>query len=256
MNSEFWKKIWQFKLSKFVLLFLAFVFVVLLFDNLIMPWYVRLGEEYELPDVVTMQIDEARKILEENGFGVVIADSVYDENFDPGTVVEQNPAAFSKVKRGRHVYLTVSIGEKPITMPNLFFKSPREAELILKANGLELGALYYEYSDLALENVVIGQSYPQGQPVKKGTRIDLTISLGPFPQKKLMPDLVGKSLSLAKRQLQLLGIKDIQIEYETREDILPETILGQSVKAGTPVEKVQSVKLKVSRLPMNQSREE
>ncbi|MHB2149000.1 PASTA domain-containing protein [Calditrichota bacterium LG25] len=256
MDSEFLTKIFRFKITKFILAFFAFVFIVLLFDNLIMPWYVRLGEEFELPDVVTMKIDEAKKNLEEKGFGVVIADSVYDEHFEPGTVVEQNPAAYSKVKKGRHVYLTISIGEKPITMPNLFFKSPREAELILKANGLELGAMYYEYSDLALENVVIGQSYPQGQPVKKGTKIDLTISLGPYPQQKVMPDVAGKSLNMAKRQLQLLGIKDIQIEYQTRDDVLPETVLSQSVKSGTPIENVQSVKLVVSKLPMNQNREE
>lgn len=256
MDSEFLLKLLRFKITKFVLAFIAFVFIVMLFDKVIMPWYVRLGEEYELPDVVSMKVDEAKKLLEEKGFGAVIADSVYDENFEPGTVVEQNPAAFSKVKKGRHVYLTISIGEKPITMPNLFFKSPREAELILKANGLQLGSLYYEYSDLALENVVIGQSFPQGQPVKKGTRIDLTISLGPFPQKKLMPDLTGKSLNMAKRQLQLLGVQNIRIEYETREDILPETILSQSVKAGTPIEQVKEVILRVSKLPMNQNSEE
>ncbi len=253
MDAEFWLKLWRFKLTKFVLAFVAFGFIVLLFDKVIMPWYVRLGDEYELPDVVSMKVDEAQKLLQEKGFGVVIADSVYDENFEPETVVEQNPAAFSKVKEGRHVYLTVSIGEKPITMPNLFFKSPREAELILKANGLQLGSLYYEYSDLALENVVIGQSFPQGQPVKKGSRIDLTISLGPFPQKKLMPDVVGKSLNMAKRQLQLLGVRNIRIEYETRDDILPETVLSQSVKAGTSIEQVKAVTLRVSKLPLNQN---
>ncbi len=252
MDKAFWVKIRSSKLSILGLILISFVVVILLFDKVIMPWYVRLGDESELPDVVTMKVEEAKKVLQEKGFGVVIADSVYDENFEPGTVVEQNPVPFSKVKKGRHVYLTISIGEKPIKMPNLFFKSPREAELILKANGLKLGSIYYEYSDLALENVVIGQSFPQGQPVKKGTKIDLTISLGPFPQKKLMPDLVGKSLSMAKRQLQLLGITNVIYEYETRQDILPETIINQSVKPGTPVKEIKSLKLVISRLPVKQ----
>jgi serine/threonine-protein kinase len=252
MNDSGFKRILHFKITKLVLAFIAFVLIVLLFDNVIMPWYVRLGEEYELPDVVSMTVEQARDTLNKAGFQLVVKDSVYDENFAPGTITEQMPTAYSKVKKGRHVYVTVSIGEKPIIMPNLFFKSPREAELILKSKGLKLGNKYYEYSDLALENVVIGQSFPQGQKVKPGTRIDLTISLGPMPKKKLVPDLVGKSLDAAKKQLQLLGVKNILVEYEYKEDILPETVLAQSVKAGTPVEKVQQIKLVVSQIPVKE----
>ncbi len=246
------QKLLKYKLVKLSLILFGFILLILLFDNVIMPWYVRLGEEYDLPDVVTLNVKDAQKKLKKAGFIPVIKDSVYDAHFSPGTVVEQMPPAYSRVKKGRHVYLTVSIGEKPIIMPNLFFKSPREAELILKSHGLKLGSLYYEYSDLALENVVIGQSYPQGQKVKYGTAIDLTISLGPFPEKKVIPDLVGKSLGVAKRKLQLLGVKNVQIDYEYREDILPETVIKQSVKAGTPVEKVEQIRLVVSQLPIKE----
>ncbi|NOX90611.1 MAG: PASTA domain-containing protein [Calditrichaeota bacterium] len=252
MNSDIFKRVFSLRITKYILGLLAFILIVLLFDKVIMPWYVRLGEEYELPDVVSMRFEEAKDSLEHAGFRVMISDSVYDQNYPPGTVIEQMPPAYSKVKEGRHVYLRVSIGEKPIIMPNLFFKSPREAELILKSNGLELGAMYYEYSDLALENVVIGQSYPQGQLVKRGTKIDLTISLGPFPKQKVVPGLVGKSLDVAKRQLQLLGVKTIRIEYEYRDNILPETVISQSVKAGTPIENVKEIKLVVSQLPIKE----
>ncbi len=252
MNSDAMKHLLHLKITKYLLAFLAFILIILLFNDVIMPWYVRLGQEYELPDVVSMKVNQARDTLKTAGFQLVIKDSVYDENYAPGIIAEQMPAAYSKVKKGRHVYVTISNGEKPIIMPNLFFKSPREAELILKANGLKTGNTYYKYSDLALENVVIGQSFPQGQKVKRGTTIDLTISLGPMPKKKVVPDIVGKSLDAAKKQLQLLGVKNIQIEYEYKENILPETVLAQSVKEGTPVEQVESIKLIVSQLPNNE----
>ena len=249
MNSNRFEKLWKLRIIRYLTALIAFILIVLLFNDVIMPWYVRLGQEYELPDVVSMPLEQAKDSLAKAGFQLVVKDSVYDENFAPGTITEQQPAAYSKVKKGRHVYVTVSIGEKPIIMPNLFFKSPREAELILKSKGLQLGNLYYEYSDLALQDVVIGQSFPQGQKVKPGTKIDLTISLGPMPKQKVMPDLVGKSLDAAKKQLQLLGVKNIQVEYEYKEDILPETVLSQSVKKGTPVDQIQSVRLTVSQLP-------
>jgi serine/threonine-protein kinase len=249
MDSNGLAKLWKLKIVRYLTGLVAFILIVLFFNDVIMPWYVRLGQEYELPDVVSMPVEQARDSLQKAGFQLVVKDSVYDVNFAPGTITEQQPAAYSKVKKGRHVYVTVSIGEKPIIMPNLFFKSPREAELILKAHRLQLGNLYYEYSDLALQDVVIGQSFPQGQKVKPGTKIDLTISLGPMPKQKVVPDLVGKSLDAAKTQLQLLGVKTIQVEYEYKEDILPETVIAQSVKKGTPIDQVQSIKLTVSQLP-------
>ncbi len=252
MDSSALQKLWSLRITRYVTAIVAFVLIVLLFNDLIMPWYVRLGQEYELPDVVSMPVDQARDSLARAGFQLMIKDSVYDENFPPGTITEQQPAAYSKVKKGRHVYVTVSIGEKPIIMPNLFFKSPREAELILKAHGLQLGNLYYEYSDLALQDVVIGQSFPQGQKVKPGTKIDLTVSLGPMPKQKVVPDLIGKSLDAAKKQLQLLGVKNIRVEYEFKENILPETVIGQDVKKGTPIDQVQSITLTVSQLPQKE----
>ncbi len=249
MSSKITAKLWKRKVVRYITGLVAFILIVLLFNDVVMPWYVRLGQEYELPDVVSMPVKQAKDSLKKAGFQLVIKDSVYDENFAPGTITEQQPSAYSKVKKGRHVYVTVSIGEKPIIMPNLFFKSPREAELILKSKGLQLGNLYYEYSDLALQDVVIGQSFPQGQKVKPGTKIDLTISLGPMPKKKVVPDLVGKSLDAAKKQLQLLGVKNIRVEYEYKENVLPETVLAQSIKKGTPINQVQSIKLTVSQLP-------
>jgi len=213
-----WKAMRLFRWSAYLA---GFILFVVLMDKVIMPWYVHLGDELEMPDVTELTVEDASRLLEEQGFSVVIADSVYDANYPKGTVVEQNPYPFSRVKKGRHVYLVVSIGKKPIIMPNLFYKSPRDAELILKSYGLELGSKNYEYNDFAVEGVVIGQSFPQGQKVKRGAKIDITISLGPFPTVKTIPELVGKSLNAAKKQLRTLGVRDIEVDYEERENILP-----------------------------------
>jgi beta-lactam-binding protein with PASTA domain len=233
--SGYWSR---FRNSKFfipvIVLFGLIVFVFFM-DLVAMPFYVRLGDETELPDVVEMNVPEATKSLQDQGFSVILADSVYDANYEKGIVVEQMPPPYSTVKTGRHVYLTVSIGEKPIIMPNLFYISPRDAELTLNSYGLELGSKFYEYDDASPEGVVIAQSYPQGQKVKLGTRINITISLGPFPERKTIPQLVGKSLEEARRQLQILGVTEITIDSEEKENILPQTVLKQSLQPGTPI---------------------
>ncbi len=227
---------------------ILFILFVILMDKLVMPWYVRLGDETELPDVVEMDLKDAQNKLESAGFIVVISDSVYDATMPEGTVVEQMPLPLTTVKTGRHVYLKVSIGEKPIIMPNLFYKSPRDAELILKSYGLPIASTLYEYNDISLEGVVISQSYPAGQQIKKGTPITITVSLGPFPKQPAIPDMVRKSLDAAKKQLRLLGVRRVQVRYEERDDILPETVLKQSLPKGTPISKDTAIELTVSKL--------
>ncbi len=235
-------------LYKMLFWFMILIIVVLVMDHLVMPAYVRFGQEVELPDVVEMSAENAKKTLENHGFHGVITDSVFDAHYDAGLIVEQMPPAFSTVKKGRHVYLTVSIGEKPIIMPNLFYISPRDAELTLQSYNLELGAKHYEYDDSSPEGVVISQSYPQGQKVKRGTRINITISLGPFPERRTVPQLVGKSLDEAKSQLKILGMDKINITYEERANILPKTILKQSIEPGTPVDEDREIELTVSEI--------
>ncbi len=248
-TPSFWQKLRSSLIFKFSIFIVGFLLFIILMDKVIMPMYVHLGDELEMPDVTEMTVEDAIGLLEQQGFIVIIADSIYDANYPKGTVIEQNPYPFSRVKKGRHVYLVVSIGKKPIMMPNLFYKSPRDAELILKSYGLKMGRKNYEYNDFAVEGVVIGQSYPQGQKVKRGTRIDITISLGPFPTVKTVPEVVGKSLSAAKKQLRTLGLRDIEVEYEERESILPETVLKQSIKSGTTIEEGMKILLTVSKLP-------
>jgi serine/threonine-protein kinase len=226
---------------------LFFIFTILM-DRLVMPWYVNLGHEIEMPDVIELSVDEASSVLNKHHFSIILADSVFDPNLAKGTIVEQNPYPFAVVKKGRNVYLTVSIGKKPIIMPSLFYKSPRDAELILISYELSLRNKLYEYNDAAVEGVVIGQSYPQGQNIKKGSEVDITISLGPFPKVRVIPDLVGKSLQSAKMQLESMGVNKILIEYEERDDLVPNTVLKQSLTKGMAVQPEMSIELLVSKI--------
>ncbi len=247
-DQSLWQKMRANLFFKIGMGLIALFVLILLFDKVIMPWYVRLGDEVELPDVVEMTVQQASDTLNTSGFIPLVVDSVYDANFPAGTVVEQNPPPYSVVKTGRHVYLTVSIGEKPIRVPNLFYKSPRDAQLLLESEGLQLGQKFYEYSEMSLAGVVISQSYPPGQIVKKGTPVDITISLGPLPKQKKVPDLVGKSLDAAKKQLKLLGVKNISVEYVDQENILPETVVWQSIASGTPIKDDMEIVLRVSKI--------
>jgi serine/threonine-protein kinase len=239
-----------FRQSRFYnLSILVFILILLtiLMDRLLMPLYVKLGEETEMPDVIEMHVDDARDLLTSRGFKVLVRDSMYDADHSENFVIEQNPYPYATVKEGRRVYLTISIGEKPIVMPNLFGVSPREAELILDSYGLNLNARNYVYSDIYHEGTVIGQSYPQGQEINAGSNIDITISLGKLKEDLIVPDLVGKSLHEARQRLRSMELDLGEIEYEERSNILPETVIRQSIPAGNSFDPGQTIDLTVSK---------
>jgi len=241
---EWVKETWW---SKLIVVFIAVIFFVILMDKIVMPLYVQLGDEVDLPDVIEMPVNEAQSLLIEQGFKVVIRDSLYDANHPVGIVIEQNPYPYAVVKEGRRVYVTVSIGEKPIVMPNLFGVSPREAELILDTHDLKLGSKNYYYSERYHEGTVMGQSYPQGQEIKSGSRIDIIISLGQLSEEAVVPDLIGKSLHEARERLRAVKLKIAEIEWEERDNILPETIISQSLPAGQKFSPEETISLVVSK---------
>jgi beta-lactam-binding protein with PASTA domain len=240
----------KFKTSSFykpTILIIILIVLTIIMDKIVMPFYIKLGEEIELLDVIDMNLEEAENTLKNNGFSVVVKDSLYDANHEVGTVIEQNPYPYAIVKKGRRVYLTISIGEKPIIMPNLFGVSPREAELILESNGLKLIAKNYGYHHIYSEGTVMQQSYPPGQELKPGSKIDIIISLGEFKEEKEVPELIGRSFHEAKELLKTIDLMLGEISFEEKSNILPETVIGQSLPSGTIFKSGDLIDLIVSR---------
>ena len=214
---------------------IGFLLFVLIMDSIVMPLYTKHGKEYELPDVTEKPLAEAVEILEKEGFRPIVHDSVFNENYPRGTVIRQNPMPYSVVKKGRRVYLVVSRGTRPILVPDLVGKTPQDAEFILKESFLKTGKVYYDFSQSFPKGVVFRQSVQPGDTVLPGTTVNITVSLGPPPEAEKLPNLVGKSLLVARKELRVLGVPIKRIVYQYDPTLVPETVLHQSVPAGTPL---------------------
>lgn len=211
-----------------------------------MPLYTKHGREYELPDVTEKPVSEAVDLLENEGFNPMVVDSVFDANYPPGAVIRQNPLPYTIVKKGRRIYLVVSIGKRPLYMPALIGLTPKDAEFRLKDHSLNLHNTVYEFSEFYPEGVVINQSVPAGDQVERNRNINITVSLGPPPSAQEIPNLVGRSMNHAIRELESIGLKDPKINYQYRPTLVPETVLAQSIPPGTQVKDVKSITLNVS----------
>ena len=226
--------------------FFALFAVVLLLDNVILPWYVSSPIE-KIPDVVGKSETDAVNLLNSKDLEPVIADTTYDEKFPEGSIIFQRPHGGETVKEGRRVYLFVSGGEPVVYVPQLTGKSVRDAKFSLERLGLKLGDVDQEPSSYP-KDMIYDQQFAEGTPIKKGESVNVTVSLGQVQAGSIeVPDLIGKSLTEAEKILADSSLKVGKINYQPSFSLLPNTILDQYPSKGNKVNPGDAIDLFVTK---------
>lgn len=223
------------RLKIFAIIILSLYLVVVLFDFVIMPWYTKHDEALAVPNVVAQPFDNAKELLEMQGLNVVKQGEKYDANLPFGYVVDQNPRGNRLVKKGRRIYLIISVGEREVEVPNLIGMSETNAEETLKSLGLRIGDRDYQYIIDEPPKVVLEQSHPPKSFVKLNSAVDITVSLGEPVANVKVPSVLGKTLETAKREIQRTGLTLGRIGYRLNNDLLPNTVIDQSPDAGLTI---------------------
>ena len=201
---------------------------LILFDEVLMPYYVRLGDETVLPGVEGLNVIEAQRILYNKGFEMVIKEKKYHASLRDGTVMTQNPIQGTKVKKGRKVYLVISMGEKPVVVPNFRGYNQQQAKIRCVDIGLNLIETKFEHNNNYPGNTVFEQSLEANTEVKRNTDIILTVSLGKNPNEKLIiPDFTGMSYEKAESEIERLGLFIRSVVRKSNADYLPNTVIRQ-----------------------------
>src|SRR5690606_29690077 len=94
----------SFRKNIIISIILAALFTFLIF--FLLRTYTRHGQQVTVPKLIEMEMQAAVKVLEDNAFDYQI-DSVYQAGAKPGLIIDQDPAAGSKVKANRTIYLTM-----------------------------------------------------------------------------------------------------------------------------------------------------
>jgi len=237
------------RLKNLTYTFLGLFLFYLIVDNIVMPLAVRLGQSLTVPDITRIALSDAEKTLDQFGLKIVLEGEKYDQSIPPGHVVSQNPKANSKVKKGRRIYVMTSMGERLIQVPDLKGRSERDAKFIIQSSRLTLAHVSYEHSSYYLEGTIAEQSVKAGTEVKIGTSINMVISLGRFPDRFLVPDLKGKDLDVAIKRIRKSGLNLGNITYQIEPDLLPNTVISQSIEPGEEVTTGTAIDLTVSQIP-------
>lgn len=208
-------------------------------------------EQAEVPSLLGMDVEEAKKALENAGLVYKIIE--VDNNAVKGSVVTQSKDALSLVDKGFEITLEVSNGnlgdidvEAEVTLPSFINMSYEEAKKALGDLGLQVKAIP-KYSNDVKKGYVIEQSSAEGTVLHQGDVVELTYSLG--KEKVNVPSLVFKAESEARKVLDKAGLK-VKITYENDELVQKGNVISQSIAGGTLVETGTEITLKVSLGPL------
>jgi eukaryotic-like serine/threonine-protein kinase len=226
-----------------------FLALLLLMNNIVMPLYTEQGRTTKVPTVVGLKVENAKEVLAQAGLTPREAETRIDKQYPIGTVAVQNPPGGSEVKFGRGVYLTISGGEPLVRVPSLRGKSLRDARFTLERTALNLGNIIYQQSQEFPENTIIDQAIAEGTEVKNGSKIDVTVSQGRDSNKFPVPNVTLKSLTEAQKIFAQIGFQVGTITYQASSDLLPNTVLDQSPKAGELLSLDQPINLVVAQQP-------
>ncbi|MCR4811196.1 MAG: PASTA domain-containing protein [Bacteroidales bacterium] len=158
--------------------------------------YSRHGQEYEMANYTG---ENYRSVVNSNNLGLrfVVTDSIYNDEYEAGTILSQDPPAGAMIKKGRKVYLTIASSEpEDVLMPDLVDMSLRQAVSQLMSEGLTIGNLNFVESEdrnAILAQKIKGRTVAPGQKVSRGSVIDLTVGKGTSEVGTIVPVLIGKN---------------------------------------------------------------
>jgi beta-lactam-binding protein with PASTA domain len=191
----------------FIGIFLLFSVVILFSLKKITKW----GQSSVIPNIVSMNLEEAEDKLDAVNLDYEIKDTVYRKDIKEGTIIEVQPAAGLEIKSGRTVFLVISSKRPPmVEMPNLVGRSSlRFAKIELESRGLVVGNLSYIPStekDAVLSQKIGNTEIKAGTQIPKGTTINLTLGDGLTGIVITPPFVIGKKYAEVMETLNSSGI--------------------------------------------------
>ena len=185
----------------------AFATGLFLFDHVLMPRLIHGVAEVRVPDLTNLSLDEGEKLLSAVGLRLTRAGERFDAAVARGLIVAQDPPADTPVRGHRRVSVVISLGEEYSSVPEVFGESVRGARILLERVGLRAAGISRAPSDQVGEGLVVASDPPAETVLRRGAAVGLLVSSGSGPDYYVMPDLLGREITGAMRQLETLGFK-------------------------------------------------
>ena len=220
--------------SKAKHIFLAIVAIITIVVGTFFIYnYVIGSNSVSAPDVRNNTLEEAKVVIVKAGLEVGDVTEVASDDVKEKTVIDSDPKAGKKVKKGSKVDLRVSSGKKTVDMPNFVGMD----EETVKKNASKLG-----FKNITVEKVE-SNSYDTGKVISQNIRAgmeiipkekELIIQVSTGKKKVTMPNLVGEDSTTVESTVASYGFKNVTYreEYSDKEEGI---VISQSIKTGSNI---------------------
>ena len=201
--------------------------------------------EIVLDDLTGMTYADAEKKLTDLGLVIKENGTKSSDEYEKDEIMEQDPKAGTKLKKGDTVSVVISTGEaaEQVTVPDVKGIDEASAVSHLESRGFKVNK-EYSYSDSVGSGEVFAQDPKANTKAGKGDTVTIQISQG--GERVQVPDVEGESLADAKLDLSSAGLG--YKESEEYSDSVPEgDIISQSIAAGEYVTRGSTVTIVVSK---------
>lgn len=196
---------------------------------------VEQGDTVAVPNIVGQTVPEADGLLQD--VGLSLGRRSEKTGAPVGTVLDQSPAAGTRVSPGTAVNVVVAVAppDERVVVPEVIGTFLQEAEVILKDTGLRVGRVSFRDDDRV--DRVLEQTPKAGERVAKETAVDLVVGRARAVEQVKVPDVLGQTLRGAAEILEATRLKVGQVtgsqDGRVREQ-KPQA--GTEVQVGTPVD--------------------
>lgn len=187
----------------------AFATGLFVFNNLVMPRLIHSVGQVEVPDLANLTFEQGQALLQPLGLELSRAGERFDPSVPSGFILAQDPPGGTPVRGRKRVMVVVSLGEEFSSVPEVFGESVRGARLLIERAGLRVGGVTRAPSEEFGEGLVLGTDPPAESVHPRATEVAMLVSTGPSVETFVMPDLLGREIGSARRQLEALGFRVI-----------------------------------------------
>lgn len=235
-----------------VAIFAVLIIVVGAFSGYFISKIINNGkeEEIEIPNLLGKNFEEIRTEYEAKGITVHQTSAEYNTEYEEGQIMTQRPEAGTKTT-DKNIYVEVSKGTKLVKVTNIEGKDIKVAKYELENTLGFIVEQEEEISDTVAAGLVISQEY-KDEERPYGSIIKLKVSSGDGKAKVVVPTVVGKTVTEAKKALEDLKLK-VEIEYGEDEAKLNGTVLAQSYPQNSVLKEGDLIKLTVNRRIINKT---
>lgn len=217
-------------------IFAAAVLLVVLF-KLILGDFGPAGsnKSYPVPDIRGKTVEEAQEMEGvKDIFLIEVQGTRTTEEYQPGQIVEQDPAAGRTRKSNLVIQVYVAAEPEKVPMKDLVGMEYRQARVLLTDMGLDLKITTETVSsDKYGADAVIETVPAADEPLVAGQTVILRVSTG--PETVTVPTFTGQDIANAVQNAQDLGLTVGEITYDTFSFAPQGQVIDQSIKPTSEV---------------------